>query len=269
MKKGILIFYQEWTDIINQLALIDYHLVSYDELIVILRSDAEGIYEHYLKGKSSVVKKYISGHKNMTMLQSILNQYNQTEYDYLCYGKYDTFRNDEYKNVWGQLCRSLPLKEHFNKLLYTSYGIDHKDRVEHFSFVRDIELEDTVYNKFITDNSNDYILYHDNHLNDSTMSFERKDDQTYVNINGITDKPFSFIKVLMNAKEIHLVDSFWASVCYHIDARYSLLKDVDIFLYPFKGGSNRWGGLVKDISYKDELELQPKQLQNWKIVTNE
>lgn len=266
MKKGILVYYQEWTDLINFLALIDYYLTLYDELVVVLRSDAEGIYEHYLTGKPSVVKKYITYNKNVETFQSILNQYDHAEYDYLCHGKYDVLRNDEYKNAWGQLCKSLPLKEHFNKLLYTSYGIEHSTRITHFNFVRNKELENRIYDEFIAEHSHDYILYHDNMLNDSTISFERSDDFTYININGITDKPFSFIKVLMNAKEIHLVDSFWASVCYHIDARYSLLNNVDIYLYPFKGGTNRWGGLVKDISCKDEIKLELKHPENWKII---
>ncbi len=91
-----------------------------------------------------------------------------------------------------------------------------------------------------------------------------------MNVNGITDNIFSMIKVLMNAREIHVVDSFWGSFCYVVDARYKLLKDVDVYLYPFNEPL-RWGGLIKDTSFRNQFENNmnnaiPVWLDNWKIM---
>jgi hypothetical protein len=70
---------------------------------------------------------------------------------------------------------------------------------------------------------------------------------------------FSYIKILQNSKELHLVDSTWASMCYLLDAKYKMFKNKKIFLYPYE----RSGGLLKD---KNQTNLNPINLRNWIIV---
>jgi hypothetical protein len=81
-----------------------------------------------------------------------------------------------------------------------------------------------------------------------------------VNLNGITNNIFSFIKVLENAKELHLIDSIWASFCYLLDAKYNLLKGKTIYLYPFL---DRSGGCV---ATRNDKVLEPLHLDNWIII---
>ena len=225
MKKGVLSFHQDWTDLINRLPLIDYYSTIYQDLTVILRTEAKPIYEFYLRDKPHINKLYRNNICGGSKID--LSEFNKNEYDYLLHDKFDCNRIDQYKNEFSSI--PIPIPEHYNKLVYACYNIDY--------------------------NTN-------NMLGDSDMSFERKEKEVYVNLNGINNNPFAMVKVLMHAKEIHLVDSFWASFCYSVDAKYSLLQNIKVYLYPFiKEG--RWGGLLKDISYK--LKLEPMQLPNWII----
>ncbi len=260
-KRGLLFYQQGWTDIANQLALINYYLTKYNHLTVILRPDAREFYEYYLRDKKNITKIYNSIAHTSDVHSSFYEQFDKNEYDYLLHGKLDNNRYDTYK--YRFMSEPIPFKEHFGKRFYTCYDIDFETKINYFEFMRDIDLENRIYDEFVNKYGFEYALYHDNEKNDSDISFDKLDNITYINVNGITDNIFSMIKVLINAKEIHVVDSFWASFCYIVDAKYSLLKNINIYLYPFNK-LGRWGGLIKDISYKNKLE--PIQLNNWKII---
>jgi hypothetical protein len=268
MKKGLLFYQQGWTDIMNQLALIDYYLTKYDHITTILRPDAKTIYEYYLRDKKNITKIYDSITHTSNVHPSFYEQFNKNEYDYLLHGKLDNNRYDQYKNRF--MSDGIPSPDHFGKRFYTCYDIELETKINYLEFTRDLDLENRIYDEFIDKCGSEYALYHDNEKNDSDISFNKLDNITYINVNGITNNIFSMIKVLMYAKEIHVVDSFWASFCYVVDAKYNLLKDVDIFLYPFNKLS-RWGGLIKDTSFKNKFEddlnnAMPIKLNNWKIV---
>ena len=59
-------------------------------------------------------------------------------------------------------------------------------------------------------------------------------------------------KTLKNAQELHLIDSVWGAVLYHLDAKYELFKDKKIYLY-----SKRKHGI---------MYINPIKLDNWIIV---
>ena len=58
MKKGLLFFHQGWTDLVNQLSMIDYSLSKCDHITVILRPESKPIIEFYLKNKDNITKIY-------------------------------------------------------------------------------------------------------------------------------------------------------------------------------------------------------------------
>ena len=67
----------------------------------------------------------------------------------------------------------------------------------------------------------------------------------------MSDVFFDYIKVLENAKSIHLIDSVWAAICYLLDAKYTLLKNIDVNVHCLRG--------------YEEMFIEPKKLPNWKI----
>lgn len=257
---AILQFHQCWSDIFMFLGLADYYATKYDRVILIGRSDAKDIYEPYFDGKQNIQIHYTDNFHvfdsndipNLDMSQCVL----------VPHGKFDRYRIDQYANTyrtWGQ-----PFPKHYSELFYSKYGIESNGRIRYFNFQRNEELEEQVYKDIIGDDDREYVLYHDAHPGESNMEFDRHSDYRYIDLNGIVKNPFSLIKVLINAKEIHVVDSFWASVCFNIDAKYGLFNDVPIYLYPFKH-HNRWGGILKDSTYIDEMNL-PVKLTNWEVV---
>jgi hypothetical protein len=257
--KGCVYFHQGWTDLIICLPLIDYYLKTYEELYVILRSDAKEFTDYYLKEKQNVKPIYIKTDNGRyygnILKENILEpQYRQngdggvilipTEYDLLFHAEHDRFRTDKYNHYWYKNNPDNKLSRHFSESFYTFYDIEYKERILNFNLNRDYVMENDVYNEFIKDNGNDYVLYHDdesNHLHGSLhvstkINFESViDGFTYVNLNKKSQKFFDFIKVLENAKEIHLVDSIWAGICYSLDAKYGLFKDTNVFLYDKRG----------------------------------
>lgn len=79
-----------------------------------------------------------------------------------------------------------------------------------------------------------------------------------INLNRITDNFFIYSEILQKSKEIHLVDSVWASVIYLLDCKYKLFENIPIFIYPFR---SREGGLLN----YDDKNIEPKHPDNWII----
>ena len=63
---------------------------------------------------------------------------------------------------------------------------------------------------------------------------------------------FDFIKVIQNAREVHLIDSIWGALYYQIDSKYGLFSDKEINLHAMRG-------------YKQMFE-NPVKLKNWNII---
>jgi len=254
-KKCYLYFHQGWTDIVNQLSLITYYSERYNKVYCVMRSDARPLVDFYVRSIDNVEMLYSRyvGLNNCNFDAGILKDPNGV---INFHGLFDRHRTDFVKQ-----CDDLPKPKFFVNRFYECYGIDYMERVNSFSIERDTPTEDGIYNKFIESHGDDYILYHysENSQNNTTMepstlkllSDVVKLDRA-VNLDGISNVFFDYIKVLQNAKEIHLMDSVWASVVYQIDSRYGLFKDIPITVYCLRG-------------YQD-MFTQPLQLENWTIL---
>lgn len=251
MTKGLLYSHQGWTDIINCLPLINYYANKYSELLFMVREDAKPFIDYYIKGLDNVQVVYVS--KQTLDTNNILPPYG---IDILYHGFHDRNRTDIYNGAFEKS------SIYFAQRFYECYGISFMEKVNLFSIQRDLNIEEQKYQGFISEHGMDYILFHDDqntpggetgiNLNDVLSQVENK-----VNLNGITKNVFDFIKVIENAKEIHLVDSIWAATCYLLDAKYGFFKDKTINLYSFK---SRSGGLIHN---HGDVEIIPYHPKNW------
>ena len=254
MKKGCFYSHQGWTDIINNLALINYYSKKYDELVVVIRDDSRPILDYYVNGLKNVQMTYVPKYVLDSSLLNIPN-----EYDILYHGYHDRFRRDgdKYKGRFDEGGM------YFVKGFYEFYDIPFSEKVNSFELIRDEVLEDKNYNEFISKYGEDYILYHDDQETPWATGINLlnifKDVKNAVNLNSITPNLFGYLKVIENAKELHLIDSVWASMCYLIDAKYSTFKEKTINLYSFK---IRGGGLMH--TYEDQV-IHPVHPMNWII----
>uniref|UniRef100_A0AB39J9S6 Uncharacterized protein n=1 Tax=Florenciella sp. virus SA2 TaxID=3240092 RepID=A0AB39J9S6_9VIRU len=230
--KCILYFHQGWTDIINCLGIITYYSNMYNITYLIMRKDAKPIIDYYTRDKNNV--KLLYEDKNSILyirhnvFQYVINNYPDLDLhdaDILGIGQHDKYRNDKYKNKNAIMSRNSKEKNFFVNLFYDCYDIPYINRIDGFKITRDKKLENKVYNDFINKYGEDYILFHEIIKNNDNKC------KNIINLNGITDNMFEYIKVLEHAKEIHLLDSVWGALIYLLDAKYKLFQDKKIVLY--------------------------------------
>jgi hypothetical protein len=274
--KGCVYFHQGWTDLIICLPLIDHYLKTYDELLVILRSDAKEFTDFYLREKQNITPIYIktdNGRYYGNIVKDNVNDYQYyqngdgglivlpNDYDILFHAEHDRFRVDKYNHYWYRNNPEGKLSRHFSESFYTFYDIPYENRITNFNLNRDYELENKRHDEFVKLNGIDYVVYHDdesNHIHGSLhistkITFDTIiENCNYVNLNKMSSIFFDYIKILENAKEIHLVDSIWAGICYSLDAKYGLFKNIKVYLY------NK-----RDHRFMFE---NPFKLNNWEIV---
>ena len=252
MRKGIIYFHQGWTDIINCLPLVKYYLDSYDKIVLVVRSDAKEMIEYYCNDVLEQIEFLYVDKKvlDINSILQILPDYYRDKHDYLFHGQHDVFRKDNYVNSFAN---SNGMR-HFVTNFYEAYSIPAEVRFKFNTFRRDTVLEETEYKDFFLQKSEiDYSLSHtpkywNNKLDVSGEVYSLDDS---------TNNPFSFIKILCNSRELHLVDSMWASMLYNLENTTPVLQDTKIFLYPH----NYSGGILDSNNYKTI-----KMPKNWSII---
>ena len=170
-----------------------------------------------------------------------LNKNNFSNLDYLFHGFRDIYRKDIYINKF------LQNNMFFLKSFYECYDILYITRINFFEFERDYDLENNIYNEFINLYGTQYILHHE--INEI---INNENEINYINLNGISDIFFDYIKVLENAKEIHLLDSVWGAFIYLLDCKYKLFYNKKIYLYAKR--------------YYAQMFIEPIKLDNWIFV---
>ena len=251
---AILYFNQDWTDIFNCLALINYYSNKYFKLYVVVRDDAIEIYKFYTKNLNNIqlitfpYKLIVDTNKFNIECRYIMSNINIKNSDYLFHGSCDEYRA-EYKYNW--IINIILNSTNFVNNYYLSYNIPISTRIDYFIFSRDYELENSTYNNFIKENGEKYILYHSND-NDDIDFIEFKKNKRYINLNQKSNTFFDYIKILENAIEIHVIDSSWGAFIYLLDAKYNLFKNKKVYLYAIRGYT--------------KMFQEPIKLDNWTFV---
>jgi hypothetical protein len=246
-EEGFLCFHQGWTDIINSLALINWYLQKYTKLYIIIRNDALDLMGYYTRAHSHNIV-YIPTEGNIVScigpieILKLVN-INPDNCDFLFHGEFDFFRTDKYTSIYKKNFG----KDCFVKSFYSLYDISPSVRVNLFNWESDTELEEFAYQNFISNHGTDYILYHEcpEVIKENTTS-------KYVSLGGISTYFFDMVKVIQNAKEIHLIDSVWATLIYLLQARYDLFSTIPITVYCKRGYVSMY--------------TEPISLQNWNLI---
>jgi len=249
-KTAYLYFHQGWTDIINQMCLINHYSNLYEKVVLINRKDSSDLINFYIRNISNIEVIYrtftsnyfLFDYQNNDIIQRIFNDKNC---DIVFHGLHDKIRNDEYKNIFLDKNPDM----FFVKKFFVNYDFDYMDRINKFNLDRDFDLENEKYEMFINKKCEKYILYHED-KNRNIIINNNKTDNMY-DLNNSTSIFFDYIKILENAKEIHLIDSVWASLIYLIDAKYRLFENIPIYIYCLRG--------------YEEMFTEPIKMNNWEI----
>jgi hypothetical protein len=241
-----LLTHQGWTDIFNCLSLINYYSSKYEFIYYIVRDDAKQFVNFYIENLINVKAIYCNKEKviDSINIKKYLNDvHNLNKGKFIFHGYHDIYRTDEFNRVFNTN------KYYFLESFYILYNIPYSVRIDYFNFNRDKLLEQKVYNNFINKYGEKYILHHEipdkpSNIIDNCIP--------YINLNGITDTFFDFIKIIENSTELHLIDSVWAAFIYIIDAKYAIFKHKKIYVY------------CKRDHY--QMFLKPITLSNWILI---
>ena len=243
-KNAIMFFPQEWQTLINCLPLINYYHSKYIILTVVMRADASNLVNFYTSQFNNV--KVVYYQKNI--LDYNFNRFIgvKDKGDILFFGDKDSFREDKYANHY----RFINTRDFSLNRLYETYNIKYSERIHSFSIDRNYTLEKNLFDNLIEKNEQNYIVV------DPNYSFDIPNTKTiYLN----DDLPifFDYIKVLEKAKEIYLTNSPWAYICYLLDSKYEIFRNIKVNL------------LCEESNVS--IFTDPKQLNNWiiKIIKND
>jgi hypothetical protein len=227
---ALLYFHQGWEDILICLPLINIHAKRYARLYVLIRKDAYNLVQFYIRGLRNVSCVFASleeldkvGVKAIGDLASKI-----THYELI--GQLDGGRTDSFKNAHQKGSYSL------DKLFYEPYGITPQQRLDAFAFYRDPIQEEVAYNRTVK--TEPYICIHDDPLANKFTCV----DTPLPLIRLTSTMFFDMIRVLQHAKEIHLVDSTWAIICYLMDVKYGLFHQIPIHVYCFESRESMFAG---------------------------
>lgn len=251
MVKGCIYTHQGWADIVVCLSLINHYHELFDELAVLVRSDAALMTDFYIRTLPNVYTVPIET-DNGRFYGRIDTESSRervvggafveipSDYSILFHDAHDGHRRDRYKSFSQKFGHSFK-SNHFAKNFYEYYDIPYSYRTTKFSVKRDRSEEEQIYIKFVEQYGEKYIVYHDdesNHLHGShhiSTKLKINSDLPKINLNKITYKFFDYLSVIERAQEIHLIDSVWACLIYQFDARYNLLGGKSVHLYALRG----------------------------------
>lgn len=252
-KVGVLTFHQNYGDIFNCLGLISYYSKNYNKIILIVRNEIKLFIEKYVRDLDTTniechfceLDDFLIRHNNK--LKKLIQRYNDLHngVDIFIHGNMDTLRTDKYKNIFNKNKQLF-----FCEKFYRSYDIDYFNRINCFNFIRDTEKENELFDLYVKQHR--YIIIHEDPIRNKLI--KKKDfveNIQIINLNGISNYFYDCIKLVINAEEIHLIDSCYANLLYLIDAKYGLFADKQINVYCIRG----W----------DKYFSEPIKLQNWNI----
>lgn len=223
--EAVLYFHQGYTDIFNCMPLIRYYSYRYTTLHVLMREEMKQPTDFFVRDLNNV-KVYYDSMVNLDNLELLYKKYNyflfNNDIDCLIIGYNDNIRRDKYKSIFTLQNG----KYDFCRKFYLLYDLDYSIRTNLFHFKRDLNQENTQYNKFIQTRTSDYKLCH---YND-----EKQVKKGFFNLNKCSDLFFDYIKIIENAKEIECIDSSWSVFIYLIQPILKKKCKVTVYCRQYK-----------------------------------
>jgi len=113
---------------------------------------------------------------------------------------------------------------------YIAAGIPKEYKLDKFYYERDFQSEDTFFENLNL--PDDYIVVCEYGSNLIDREYIENKKLKIVNINNISEKYFDIIKVIENAKEVHLIENSIALLVYHLQYK-NLMKNVSINMHTY------------------------------------
>lgn len=115
----------------------------------------------------------------------------------------------------------------FIEAFYEYYRLPFSTMYEQFDVKRIPELE------YVINMKEPYVAYHEQSLVQINKDVYFNETTPYIELDRSSDDFFKTIGILIHAKEIHLVQSSYCMLCYILQLKYGLLKDIPIFVHEY------------------------------------
>ena len=227
IKKAVVTFNQGWTDIILCIGLVSYYLDTYDQILLLIREDSKEMIDFIFRNYSKVKPLYqrLSDLDNIDFRLKLLKSY-ELDYELLLHGSYG-YNYGYYQNI------IINKKKGISEHLYTDYKINSNLTFKNFNIDRNYILENQKYNDLINKLGKNYVVVYNDNERNFILNKKYIVDLPQYNLNKCSKLCFDIIKILENAKEIHLFSSFWALIIYNLQKRYNLFNPNNIYFHNY------------------------------------
>jgi hypothetical protein len=263
-KKYLFITNQGFTDIFILLPILKYYSLKCIHICLVIRKESEEFINYFIKDINLIDVLYLDRDYIITLRNSCWENKIDVfikNHKILNFFKEKNLIIEEYYKMYiGQHdnCLSYNL-ESFNilfskyngnwvKAFYHSKKLDYNIRKNYFKFERNYELENITYENFIKEFGEDYNLSHS--VNNNII--KKYNSYNTILLNNKTFLFFDYIKILINSKNIFVVDSVWCIFIYLLDLNYQLFSNKIIYFYPSK--------------YNAKFFINEPLLDNWRII---
>jgi len=244
MNKCTIIIHQGYGDLFNSIGIINYYSTIYDNITILLIDNSHiYIMEEIFKHKNNInfkIPNYINSLDDvydtciMCMTKSTNNRtcprsgkekcklidYNKYGENIIRIGSFQHFEN------W---INELNKSKSFAHAFYSYQNLNQNIRFNFFKLYNDKTKENYIYKNFVNKYGKKYILIHED-INRNIRINKNKITQNIpiINLDNISVYFVDYLKVIINASEIHLIDSSWSVFIYLLT--YTKCKNIPIYL---------------------------------------
>jgi dTDP-glucose pyrophosphorylase len=215
--------HQGWGDLIVAIPFIYFLSSIYNKVYVIVRDDSDNMIE-YLNLENVIP---IKGQKDKFEVSKIRELKNKGIY-YLGLGYHNTTEKSTYPFLQSKFLNNcvqnfLP-NSHYTHSFYYDYFIDISIRMNYMVYIP---------NQLNDNDKNNYIVIHDDKARGMFIDENKlPKDYQIIQLDNRSKIFYDLVPLLINAKEIHLINSSYALLAYHYNCSFGLIKaPIYIHLY--------------------------------------
>ena len=117
---------------------------------------------------------------------------------------------------------------------YKNFSIDSNNAYISFLIDRDLNLEKEKYNDLIYKIGTEYVIINDDPTRNMVIDRNRIPSKKPIfNLNKSSQITFDMIAVIENAKEIHLISTFWSCIIYLLQKKYNLFHNIPTYFHNY------------------------------------
>ena len=210
-------FHQGWTDIIICIGLIFYNLEKYKKVTLLIREDSKPMFDYIFRNITNIEILYFIKSNEGGFVSKMRNKY--SNYDQLFYGFCSAQKG---------------IKAGSYDFFYKQFGVNSEESINKFIIDRDLNIELLKYNEITNKIGKEYIIVNE----DSNRNLKINRDKInstlpLFNLNNCSDINFDMIMTIENAKELHIISTFWSAIIYLLQKKYNLFSNIPIYLHNY------------------------------------